>query len=178
MNNATIKTNAALFVLFILLSWPTHGQNGALVSISAKSKGALQTGYGIEITMTNIKTKQSCVSESLGPISPHSVIQNLPAGSYLITQIKVPLGDLMYTNSSEVVKEFFGILEIEEEKNYYLGYFSGTRKVGKKDVFILRIDDESIPQELLKKLLNKGIDLNIEDFIKTYPYDTDELMMY
>lgn len=168
-----------LIGLTLLTSWSDVDKNkGALVSISVTSNGLLQKGYGIEFTMTNLVTKASYVSKSLGPFSPHSVIRDLPAGNYIVAKIEVPLGGFKYINRSPGIQEFFGVLKIEDSQNYYLGNFHGIRKTGKMNVFYLRLKDEVIPVSLLKKLSKSGITLREADFIKTFPYLKDELLVY
>ena len=162
-----------------MTSWSLpEDREGALVSISVTTKGIMQNGYGIEMTVTNVETKMSFEINSLGAISPHSIIENLPPGKYIVSKIEIPLGGLKYINQSQNMTDFFGVLEFEKDKAYYLGDFYGKREVGSQNVFHLKIENENVPEKLLKKLKKKGIELKEEDFIKTYPYKKEELTIY
>lgn len=166
-----------LFSISVLTSWTWIDNNeGALISISAKSRGAMQIGYGIQLTLTNTETNKSYKTKSLNRISAHSVIENLPQGKYFVSRIEVPLGEVIYINESIELREFFGVLEFKSGQTYYLGYFQGARKIGQKSVFSLRIENQSIPKKLIKKLKNNQ--LNAGAIIKTYPYSKDELLIF
>lgn len=179
MINKLLISALLLIGVTLLTSWTDVDKNkGALVSISVTSKGLLQKGYGIEFTMTNLDTRISYKSKSLGPFSAHSFISDLPAGNYIVTEIEVPLGGFKYINRSPGIQEFFGVLKIEDSQNYYLGNFHGIRKTGRINVFHLRLEGDEIPVRLLKKLSKSGITLREADFIKTFPYLKDELLVY
>ncbi|HRN42321.1 MAG TPA: hypothetical protein PK649_09650 [Vicingus sp.] len=168
-----------LFSLFILTSWVQLDKSkNVFVSISATTSGVMQKGYGIIMTLINIDTKMSFKTKSLGGMSPHSIIEDLPPGKYIVSKIEIPLGGFKYINQSQQMTSFFGVLEFEEGKNYYFGDFYGYREVGRQNVFHLWIDNEKIPEKFLVKLKKKGINLTEKDFIKTYPYSKDTLMVY
>lgn len=168
-----------LVTLFFLTSWIQFDQNkNVFICISVTTSGIMQKGYGIEMTLINIETKESFKTKSLGGMTPHSIIENLPPGKYIVSKIEIPLGGLKYINQSQQITNFFGILEFETGKNYYLGDFYGNRKVGRQNVFHLWIENEKISEKLLVKLKKKGISLTEQDFIKTYPYSKDTLMVY
>lgn len=169
---------ALTFLLAFKASCQNNENSGSLIAISAKSKAALQSGFGLIITLTNVETKETYKSKSMGKISSHSIITDLPKGNYQVTKISLPLGEMIYENWSENLTTFFGVLQVEEGKNYYLGNFNGKRKVGSQDVFTLKIEDESIPEKLIKKLKKKGYQIESSDFQKTYPYSKDELLIY
>ena len=138
----------------------------------------MQKGYGIIITLMNKETKEIFKSKSLGPISPHAMFSDLPAGKYLVSKIEVPLGQLMYINQTKELTAFFGVLEFEPEKKYYLGNITGNREIGRKNVFHLWLDKPDIHPKLLKKLRKKKIELTEEDLIKTFPYEKEMLTIY
>lgn len=168
-----------IIALFILTSWVQLDQNkNTLISISVTTSGIMQKGYGIVMTLINIDTKMSFKTKSLGGMSPHSIIEDLPPGKYIVSKIEIPLGGLKYINQSQSMSNFFGILEFEKGKNYYLGNFIGNREVGRQNIFHLWIENEMIPEKFLVKLKKKGIELKEQDFIKTYPYSKDSLMVY
>ncbi len=156
----------------------TKQANGSIIAISATSTGLGAKGYGILVTIENIETKKIYKSKSLSPISPHSIIQNLPSGKYVVKKVEVPVGNFMYSNWSDSVKTFFGQIEIVPNSKYYLGNFTGTRKVGKKNVLRLRIEDKNIPDKLRRKIEDKKTGWEFNDFIKLYPYNKDALLVY
>ncbi|MEQ8358824.1 MAG: hypothetical protein RH860_05000 [Cytophagales bacterium] len=178
-------SNKHLIIIGVLLSsvlltsflFNTTNEN-VNVAISATSKGAMQSGVGIVITVKNLESQKSWRSKSLGLMSQHSLIENLPPGKYMISKIEVPLGDFSYINKSKEMTDYFGIMEFENGKTYYLGNFKGQRKVGRSNVFQMKIEDQSIPVKLIKKLSRKGLVSNGKEIIKTYPYESDALMIY
>ena len=152
--------------------------NGSIIAISATSTGLGAKGYGILITLENIDTKEIFKSKSLSPISPHSVIQNLPSGKYFVRKVEVPVGSFMYSNWFDSVKTFFGQINIAPNSKYYLGDFTGTREVGRKNVLRLRIENQNIPEKLRNKIENEKTGWITDDFIKLYPYDKEALLVY
>jgi len=152
--------------------------NNSILAVSAKSSGLGSQGYGIEITLVNINTQQKLVSKSFSSISPHSVIQNIPPGQYYIKQISVPVGNITYISWSDSIRTFFGEIEIKPNSKYYLGDFSGTREVGKKNVLRLRIKNENIPNEVIEKIEAENTGWKNGDFVKLYPYKTSDLLVY
>ena len=151
--------------------------NGSVVAISATSTGALQYGYGIVITLENIETQERFTSKSFSPMSPHSIIQNIPQGKYFVQRIEVPVGNMIYKNWSENVKSFFGQIDIKPNSKYYLGNFSGKGRIGMANVFTMRINDLNIPDKLIEKI-ETGAGWKEGEFVKLYPYDKEELLVY
>ena len=165
--------------LVFLTSWtPIKCQEGAFVSISMTTQGTMQKGYGIIMTMTNIETNESFKSKSLGPISPHSMFKDLTPGKYVVSKIEIPLGNLMYINQSKELTDFFGVLEFEQGKAYYLGNFTGNRDIGRQNVFHLKLDKPDFHDKLLKKLKKKKIKITENNLIKMFPYSKDVLTIY
>ncbi len=153
--------------------------NGSLVAISAISTGMMQAGYGIKITLENAETGEQFTSKSLSILgySPHSTIQNIPPGKYFMRKIAVPVGNMTYFNCSKNLQSFFGEIEIKPNSKYYLGNFSGTRKIGRVNVLTIRINDPSIPESLQKKI-EKNPNWKEGEFIKLYPYEKEEFLVY
>lgn len=173
------NTLVLLMGLSILVSWsPNDLEKGALVAISMTTDGAMQKGYGIIMTFRNTETRETFESKSLGAISPHAMFNDLPEGKYVVTKIEVPLGQLMYTNQSQDLTDFFGVLEFESNKAYYLGNFTGNREIGRNNVFHLWLDKPDVHPKLLKKLKKKKIELTEEDLIKVFPYEQEKLTIY
>ncbi|MFB6318642.1 hypothetical protein [Saccharicrinis sp. FJH54] len=168
-----------LIILILLTSWsPDNIQRSAFVSISMTTHGAMQKGYGIIMTLKNIESNESFKSESLGPISPHSMFKNLKPGKYVVSKIEIPLGSTTYINQSKEMSDFFGVLEFEQGKAYYLGNFIGNRETGRQNVFHLKLDKPDIHDKLLKKLKKKKIELDKNDLIRTFPYSKNVLTIY
>ncbi len=152
-------------------------ENNSLVAISAKSSGVGSQGVGIEITLENLSTHESYVSKSLSLTSPHSIIQNIPPGRYFVRKVRVPLGNITYSNWSEDIKTFFGEIEIQPNSKYYLGNFNGKRGMGAKSILRLKIENQDIPIKLQESI---EVETGWRDgaFIKLYPYQSQELLIY
>lgn len=152
--------------------------NSSIIAISATSSGLGAKGYGILITMENIDTKEIYNSKSFSPISSHSVIQNIPAGKYFVTKVEVPVGGFIYSNWSDSVKVFFRQIDIKPNSKYYLGDFTGTRDIGRTNVLRLKINNQNIPDKIKEKIENEKTGWISGEFIKLYPYDNAELLVY
>ncbi len=152
--------------------------NGSIVAISCTSGGLMMKGYGILITLENIETHEKFKSESLSLMSPHSVIQNISQGEYIVREIEVPVGNITYKNWSDSVKVFFGQITIEPNTKYYLGDFSGEWAIGRKNVLTLRITNTNVPDKLKEKIEEENTGWKEGDFIKLYPYEKNILWVY
>jgi len=167
-----------LFASCSSLKIARQDNNNSIVAISATTTGALQKGYGITIILENIDTQERFESKSLTRASPHSIIQNIPQGRYFVYQVSVPLGNMIYHNRSNNVREFFGQINIEPNSKYYLGNFSGRMEgVGRNVSLILRINDPSIPDKLRERIENENTGWKKGEFIKLFPYKNDELII-
>ncbi len=152
--------------------------NSSIIAISATSSGLGAKGFGILITMVNIDTHEIYKSKSLSPVSAHSVIQNIPPGRYNVQKVEVPVGNLMYSNWSDSVKTYFGQIDIEPNSKYYLGDYTGTREIGRKNVLRLKIKNQEIPEGLKEKIENEKTGWLKGDFINLSPSSNDELLVY
>lgn len=158
---------------------PSYDSNlGALVAISVTSKGMMQLGYGVVMTVINVDTNESFTSKPMGRISPHSVLQNIPEGKYRVCRLEIPLGDLIYINESHDLLAYFGLLEFKKGSAYYLGNFMGKRKIGRENVFHLSLESQNIPEKLIKKLKGAGINLSEIEIIKSFPDEKTQLLLY
>ena len=182
MNKLLKKCKLGIMVLLLFNSCASvkivKQNNGSIVAISATSTGALQQGYGIEIILENIDTRERIKSQSFSPISSHSIIQNIPPGKYFVYQVMVPVGNIKYYNKSDNVKAFFGQIDIKPNSKYYLGNFSGERGIGRVNVLTLRINDLNIPEKIIEKIEKEGTGWKEGEFIKLYPYEKDVLLIY
>jgi hypothetical protein len=169
-----------LFACLLLFSFSSirieKKENYSIIAISCVSSGLGAKGIGIEMVLLNIDTQEKLKSKSLSVISSHSYIQNVPPGRYIVSQLDIPVGNIIYTNSSDSIRTFFGQINIEPNSKYYLGNFVGKRDVGRKNVLHIRIDDPTIPQKILRIVENTGWASG--EFIKLYPYKKDELTIY
>ena len=182
MNKRSKKYLLGILIFFLFNSCASlkvmKQDNGSVVAISATSTGTLQKGYGIVITLENVETQENFTSKSLSPMSPHSIIQNIPQGKYFVQRIEVPIGNIIYKNGSENVKSFFGQIDIEPNSKYYLGNFSGKRRIGRENGFTLRINDLNIPKKIKEKIETGNAGWKEGEFVKLYPYDREELLVY
>lgn len=165
-------------VILLLISLTSYGQGSSTIFISAQTKGKLQDGFGIKITVTNIKSKKCYESKSLGLLSSHSYIDNLPSGLYIVTKMEIPLGSVTYINRSDELTEYFDTLSIQSGSANYLGDFAGYREVGDSAVFRISIKTNEVPSKLIKKASKKGLITKNVDWIKHYPYKEKELMIF
>jgi hypothetical protein len=150
----------------------------SMIAISAKSYRNLNSGYGLWITIVNIETHEKFRSKPLTLTSSHSIIQNIPAGKYVVQKIELPIGSLTYVNNSDSVGTFFGVINIEPNSKYYLGNFKGVGTIGRKNVVRIKIVDPAIPESLLTIIDSKKSAWNMGEFIKLYPYKKEELIIY
>lgn len=178
-----LKTNLHLiFIVLLFCSCSTvkitKQDNNSIIAISATSSGLGASGFGIVITIENLDTHEMYKSLSLSPISPHSVITNIPQGKYKVRKVEIPVGNIMYSNWSDNVNTYFGQINIEPNSKYYLGNYIGTRDIGRKNILRLKIKNKNIPEKLKKKIENEKTGWLSGDFIKLYPSDKDELLVY
>ncbi|MCU0378745.1 MAG: hypothetical protein MUC78_10855 [Bacteroidales bacterium] len=152
--------------------------NSSIIAISATSSGLGAKGFGILITMVKIDTHEIYKSESLSPVSAHSVIQNIPPGKYIVQKVEMPVGNLIYSNWSDSVKTYFGQIDIEPNSKYYLGDFTGTRETGSKNVLRLKIKNQEIPEGLREKIENEKTGWLKGDFINLSPGNNEALLVY
>ncbi len=151
---------------------------GALVAVSATSSGMMSKGFGMLVTIQNLDTKAVYASRSLSPISPHSVIQNVPAGQYLVRKVVVPVGNITFSNWSEDIPAFFGEITIQANAKHYLGNFSGKQKIGFKNILRMELADEAVPEKLVEILSAKAGGWSSGEFVKSYPVGIGELIVY
>lgn len=131
--------------------------DASLLAISVRSKSAGMSGRGLMIRLENIETHQQYDSKSLSVMSKEAVIQNLPAGEYQVVYVEIPIGDLVFMNRSEPLKEYFGTVRIEPNRKYYLGSyickFSGTLS---NRVFSLMLENQSVSDKLVSFVAKTG----------------------
>ena len=145
--------------------------NSSVLAISAMSKGVGMTGYGIMIRVENVETHQQYDSKSLSGFSKDAVIPNLPAGTYNVVRIEVPVGDIKFMNWSQELKEYFGSIVIEPNKKYYLGsYLCGFSGPLSNRVFELSLESHEISSNLISVVSKAG--WNDGDFIQLNPVET------
>ena len=166
-----------IYTLFSsLLSLSLLGQKSISVSASAKIvHGIAGISYGIDFALVHFDSGKIYYSKILSVFKQrHSIIENLPAGKYYI----------FYFSNSTIVKslkdpihKYFGFFELEEGKNYYLGNFVGRIKIGKNKPLIYTIKDDAVPTKIIKTLNSRKLIEQGEKLIKTYPYQSDSLVI-
>ncbi|MGB3799417.1 MAG: hypothetical protein WA952_06345 [Lewinella sp.] len=175
----------SIAVLILTLSLyqctPVRIQNsgtGVLVGISASSSALAASGKGITITITNVRTGQSYVSRPLGPLSNHSVLQNVVPGQYLVTRLDLPVGSLTFTNQSEQLADYFGTLDFRSGEKYYLGNFRGRQRIGTRNILTLQLAESEVPEKLVEKVEDQSTGYSDAAFILISPPTESQLMVY
>lgn len=158
-----------------LLSFLLHGQNVS-VSVSGKTYyGIAGIHYGVDFAIVSMETDKMYFSKILSPFKQrHSIIENLPPGKYRILMFSDPL---FVQTPDNPIHEYFGYFKFEAGKSYYLGSFIGRIKVGKGKPLIYTIEDDEIPKKLLNSLIRRKLIDKDEEPIKTYPYNSDSLII-
>ena len=150
----------ALLLLSACIFHPivSRGQDeGAVVTISASARSAAMKGYGIIICLTNLETGEEFESHILGAMSKNAVIEDLPAGHYIVTFAEIYLGDMSWSNESAELQDYFGEIRIDPGRIYYLGTHEATFKgklTDRKIVFSFK--DLDIPKKIIKYLDKQG----------------------
>ena len=177
-NSDDMKGEILLIISLLSCCLSLQSQDSSKIFVSASTKGTLQNGVGIEITLTNVNSMRNYETKSLGLFSRYSYINNLPPGRYIVTEIEIPLGSISYINRSKGLTEYFDTLNIQPGSVNYLGNFHGYREVGDSAVFHLYIKTIKIPSKLIKKAFKKGLIPENVKSTKLYPYKKEELIIY
>lgn|SRR5690606_13163531 len=164
------------YIAFCLLSgYQSYAQDSITVCSSGHTVwGIAGINLGFSFRLKNIETNKTYTSNVLSLFRQrHSCIENLPAGKYQV------VGNVfnMESNKEDPERTFFGTLEFEQNKNYYLGNFVGRRKIGVNKPVIYRIENDEIPKELIKVLRRRNLLEKDEELIKLYPYNSDSLVI-
>jgi hypothetical protein len=109
--------------------------------------------------------------------SPHSIINNLPAGIYTIQELEIPLGSMTYKTWSPAVKKYFGEIVIEPNKRYYIGDFTGKKEFGRYHSFYIYRAYNGVPLSLIEKIDKAEPRWSNVEFILLYPNTRDSLMI-
>jgi hypothetical protein len=167
------------FSILILLAYSNlYCQNSSAIFISASTKGVLENGIGIGITLSNIETGIRYTAKPISILTKHSCIKDIPPGYYLVTEIVIPTGSIIYYSRSDSLIEYFDTLSISSNKAYYLGNFFGVRKIGRKNVFFISLSSNEITQKLQKKLKRKKLISEDTNLIKLFPKSEKRLLIY
>ena len=180
--NFSFKSLSVLFLSVGLLTCTTSKiiktEGQSIVAISASSTGFGASGRGINIVLRNQVSGQEIRSSSLSGLSNHSVVQNVPPGSYIVSRVEVPVGNITYSNWSKEVVDFFGVIEISNSSKYYLGNYKGKRGIGLKNILQLSLIDESVPENLKEKIEAVGTGWGTENYNVILPREGSELTVY
>ena len=169
------QITSVLFIIMMLSSCVTtkvskdpNQPDASVLAISARSKGIGMSGYGITIRVENVETHQQFDSKTLSRMSKDAVISNLPAGTYHVVYVEVPVGDVVFKNWSPALKQFFGTITIEPNKKYYLGSYLGEFSGPLSDrAFELALENHEISNDITSVLSKGG--WNDGDFIILNP---------
>ncbi|MBP5637775.1 MAG: hypothetical protein J6X25_09750 [Bacteroidales bacterium] len=115
-----IAVAAALLLAFQAFS---QAPQGALVAMSSSMRVFTSSGNGVILFLTNVDTGEEYRSRAIRNMSKDIVVEDLPAGKYIVTYMDIPFGSGGFVNKGEEVGEYFGILELEAGKAYYLGTY-------------------------------------------------------
>ncbi len=131
--------------------------DSSVLAISARSKGVGMDGFGIIIRVENVETHQQYDSKTLSGFSKDAIIPNLPAGTYNVVRVEVPVGGVEFKNWSPAIKEFFGTIVIEPNKKYYLGSYRGEFSGSLSDrAFNLVLESHEISNDLVSVVSKAG----------------------
>ena len=173
-----VQVTSVLFIILLLSSCATlkmtkdpNQPDFSVLAISARSKGVGMNGHGISIKIENVETHQQYDSKTLTGFSKDAVIPNLPAGTYNVVRVAVPVGDVEFKNWSPAIKEYFGTIVIEPNKKYYLGSYRGEFSGPLSDrAFELVLDSHEISNDLNSVVSKAG--WNDGDWILHNPVGT------
>lgn len=145
---------------------------------SASSEGIGTLGKGMTIVLVEQVSGEKYRSTSLGPLSRHATVVNLPAGTYAVERVELPLGSLTYANWSDELGEYFGRMRIAANSRYFLGYFHGQMRVGFDDVLAVSVVDTVASATLLAKVANGGKGWNGDTTFFVGPAYEEEFFVY
>ena len=138
----------------------------------------LAQGKGIELVLMNRQTGDVYQSRARAPLSPICYVSGLPTGSYFIVELRLPVGNMTFRNSTKEMAAHFGSIEVEAGRAFYLGSFQGKQKIGSKNVVSL-VAVDSIPTSKLVEVLEKdGGRWSAGDFEYVGPELGLEVMVY
>lgn len=95
----------------------------AIVCWTVSSGSIFNSGQGMAVMLQN--TGNNAIYSSPAPQSKDGFLQ-VPPGKYVVSRIEVPVGNQLYINWSKRLADYFGTLNLEAGKTYYLGNFKGT----------------------------------------------------
>lgn len=107
----------------------------------------------MELVLVNLNDKTTHIAKPKLGFSKYGYAQNLDPGRYLVVEIRVPVGNVKFTNSSQELHAYFGEISLGENALYYLGDYTGKQKIGFKDVMSMTKTD-SLPPESLTELFS------------------------
>lgn len=163
-------------LLIILLSFSSFGQKGVSVTASGKViDGIAGMSYGIYFSLVNVETGTIYYSEVISVFKQrHSIIENLPPGKYQVFYFG---GSAIVESTDNPVHQYFGYFEFETRKSYYLGNFIGKTKIGRNRPIVYVIESDEIPKKVIKTLKKRKLIEKSEDVLRTYPYNSDTLIV-
>lgn len=162
-------------VFFILICAQLFAQQEVLVVISYKLYSRGGASYGAEFGLVNLDSGEVFFSKRLSIFNQsHSVFEKIPAGKYRVFYFA---GEPAYQTANETYQAFFGIIDLEPNKNYYLGNFIGRKNFDKEAPIVYTIDDDQASEKLMRVLRRKNLIGSDEDLVKLFPYHSDSLVI-
>lgn len=159
-----------LFAILVLCSISSTAicQDGVTVLLS----GRTQMNFGIDFALVNIDSKIIYYSQRISLFhQKHSIIENLPLGTYRLFLFS---WSMALETTKNPIHDYFGFLEFNENKVYFLGNFVG--KFSEEYLYYI-LEDSTIPRRVTKALINKSLINSELNIIKTYPYRADTLFI-
>ena len=156
----------------------TESASTATIAISAASSRLGANGSGLAIEVTNVKTEEKLRTIPLGKLSNHSVLLNVSPGTYMVTGIELPIGNLTFKRYDKAVSDYFGPIQVKEGGRYYLGFYSGRQKIGLNNTVSIELTESQIPEKLQRKLSESDKASSSRKFEVLRPVSIEPLIVY
>lgn len=158
-NNVALLALAAGLLLLTLFPVKTLAETKEkefpVVIFSAFTQYGLATSiFGMYMELTNLST--GAVYRSTDYYSRYSVIENIPQGRYIVTycEAAMPSG-IYFSNYSEDLSVFFGVIDIDSDAIWYLGDFRIRVLAGSNEA-VFKLTNKALSNRVLKHLHKDG----------------------
>jgi hypothetical protein len=161
-----------LVITSFKITGPLSSDKLSVIVINVKYKSFGIVGYGGELKIRNIETNELFESHSKKGLNPIVIIEKVPAGTYVVEEIKIISGPNILTIKD---KTLFNTLDLNSPKIYYLGSY-----LAKKIPPILELNFQIIKTENdgsekiykeLKKKSDEWLKLNIDFDMRLFKSD-------
>lgn len=153
-------------------------ENTSLLGLTASTSYLGGTGKGMIITIKNVVTGEKYEAKKLSHFSSHCIIQDIKPGKYQVEKIILDTGGNKFSNWSENVQNYFGLIEIEENQKYYLGTFKGKVKVKSKNAISIKLINQNVPEKLNALLDDQRTGWSDGEFELIETVSREELVIY